>query len=131
MKNLIETIENNVLLTNHEKELLIDSITLGGSVSVNIRVVQTELKIAILEILHNAEYEMTITDIVNAFAEIHNYAYTVQRFSAMARQLRNMGLIEKNYITTGNSLIIGGKKIPEKIAKFFIIKGWQNQPFMV
>jgi hypothetical protein len=27
-------------------------------------------------------------------------------------------------------LIIGGKKIPEKIAKF-IIKGWQNQPFMI
>jgi hypothetical protein len=122
MKNLIETIENNVLLTNHEKDLLIDSITLGGSVSVNIRVAQTELKMAILEILHNAEYEMTITEIVNAFAEIHNYTYTVQRFSAMARQLRNMGLIEKNYITTGNSLIIGGKKIPEKIAKF-IIKG--------
>jgi hypothetical protein len=28
-------------------------------------------------------------------------------------------------------LIINGKKIPEKIAKFFIIKGWQNQPFMI
>jgi hypothetical protein len=123
MKNLINSIANNKILTPSERDLLIDSITLGGSVSVSIRVVQTELKMAILEILHNAEYEMTITEIVNAFTEIHGYAYTVQKFSAMARQLRNMGLIEKNYITTGNSLIIGGKKIPEKIAKFFIIKG--------
>lgn len=131
MKNLIETIENNGLLTNHEKDLLIDSITLGGSVSVNIRVAQTELKMAILEILHNAEYEMTISEIAEAFAEIHNYTYTVQRFSAMARQLRNTNLIDKTYITTGNSLIINGKRFPEKIAKFFIIKGWQNQSFMV
>ena len=123
MKNLIETIENNGLLTNHEKDLLIDSITLGGSVSVNIRVAQTELKMAILEILHNAEYEMTISEIAEVFAEIHNYTYTIQRFSAMARQLGSMGLIEKNYITTGNTLNINGKKIPEKIAKFFIIEG--------
>jgi hypothetical protein len=120
MKNLIETIENNILLTNHEKDLLIDSITLGGSVSVDVRVVQTELKMAILEILHNAEYEMTISEIQDAFAEIYGHTYTVQRFSAMARQLRNMGLVEKNYLITGNLLIINGKKYPEKIAKFFL-----------
>ena len=120
MKNLIETIENNILLTNHEKDLLIDSITLGSSVSVAIRVVQTELKMAILEILHNAEYEMTISEIQGAFAEIYGHTYTVQRFSAMARQLRNKGLVDKNYITTGNYLIIKGRKEPEKIAKFFL-----------
>ena len=125
MKNLLETIENNILLTNHEKDLLIDSITLGGSVSVSIRVVQTELKMAILEILHNAEYEMTISEIQGAFEEIHGYGYTVQRFSAMARQLRNMGLVEKNYLITGNSLIINGKRYPEKIAKFFLKNSWQ------
>jgi hypothetical protein len=123
MKNLIETIENNGLLTNKEKEVLIDSITIGSSVPINHRMAQIEIKMAMLEILHNAEYEMTITEIVNAFTEIHGYAYTVQRFSAMARQLRNTNLIDKTYITTGNSLIINGKKIPEKIAKFFIIKG--------
>lgn len=131
MKNLIETIENNGLLTNKEKEILIDSITIGNSVPINHRMAQIEIKMAMLEILHNAEYEMTITEIADAFSEIHNYTYTVQRFSAMARQLRNTNLIDKTYITTGNSLIINGKKIPEKIAKFFIIKGWQNQPFMV
>jgi hypothetical protein len=123
MKNLIETIENNGLLTNKEKEVLIDSITIGNSVPINHRMAQIEIKMAMLEILHNAEYEMTITEIVNAFTEIHGYTYTVQRFSAMARQLRNTNLIDKTYITTGNSLIINGKKIPEKIAKFFIIKG--------
>jgi hypothetical protein len=120
MKNLIETIENNGLLTNHEKDLLIDSISLGSSVSVAIRMVQTELKMAILEILHNAEHEMTISEIQETFAEIHDYTYTVQRFSAMARQLRNIGLVDKNYITTGNYLIIKGRKEPEKIAKFFL-----------
>lgn len=120
MKNLLETIENNILLTNHEKDLLIDSITLGGSVSVSVRVVQTELKMAMLEILHNAESEMTISEIQEAFEEIYGYSYTVQRFSAMARQLRNMGLVEKNYLITGNSLIINGKRYPEKIAKFFL-----------
>ncbi len=118
MKNLIETIENNGLLTDHEKDLLINSISLGSSVSVAIRMVQTELKMTILEILHNAEHEMTISEIQEAFAEIHGYAYTVQRLSAMARQLRNMDLIEKNYLITGNSLIIKGKRYPEKIAKF-------------
>ena len=73
---------------------------------------------AILETLHKTEKAMTISEIQMAIPHC-----TVQRLSAMARQLRNMGLIEKNYITTGNTLIINGKKIPEKIAKFFIIKG--------
>lgn len=120
MKNLIEKIENNGLLTKHEKDLLIDSISLGSSVSVAIRMVQTELKMGILEILHKAENKMTISEIQEVFAEIHGYEYTVQRFSAMARQLGNMDLIEKDYLITGNSLIINGKRYPEKIAKFYL-----------
>ena len=131
MKNLIETIENNGLLTNDEKDLLIDSISLGSSVSVAIRMVQTELKMAVLEILHNAECEMTISEIANAFAEIHGYTYTVQRFSAMANQLRRMGLVDKDYVITGNYLIIKGRKEPEKIAKFFLKKAWQIENSMV
>lgn len=114
MKNLINSIENNGILTGEEKELLIASISCGGSVSVNSRMAQTEIKMIILEILHNAEHEMTITEM----QEQLGWSYTVQRLSAMARQLKLMGLIEKNYITTGNSLIIKGKKYPEKIAKF-------------
>jgi hypothetical protein len=122
MKNLINLIENNKVITDKEKEMLIDSISIGGSVSVSIRMVQTEIKMAVLEILHNANSELTITEIQNRFELANNYAYTVQRFSAMANQLRRMDLVDKNYVTTGNYLIINGKKYPEKIAKFFLKK---------
>lgn len=118
MKNLINSIENNGILTGEEKELLIASISCGGSVSVNIRMGQTKIKMEILEILHNAEHEMTITEMQEQFEAANGWSWTVQRLSAMARQLKIMGLIEKNYITTGNSLIIKGKRYPEKIAKF-------------
>ena len=131
MKNLINSIANNKILTPSERDSLIDSISLGSSVSVCTRMAQIEIKMAMLEILHSTNSEMTITEIQNKFTDLNGWSYTVQRFSAMARQLRNMGLIDKTYITTGNMLIIDGKKIPEKIAKFFIIKGWQNQPFMI
>ena len=120
MKNLIETIENNNVITDREKEMLIESISIGGSVSVNIRMVQTEVKMAVLEILHNANSEMTITEIQNRFKSVNGYSYTVQKFSALTNQLTNIGLVDKNYITTGNYLIIKGRKKPEKIAKFFL-----------
>lgn len=125
MKNLINLIENNDVITDREKEMLIESISIGGSVSVNIRMVQTEIKMAVLEILHNANSELTITEIQEKFELANNYTYTVQRFSAMANQLRDMGLIGKKYITTSNYLIIKGKKEPERITKFFIKKAWQ------
>lgn len=122
MKNLINLIENNKVITDREKEMLIDSISIGGSVSVYIRMAQTEIKMAVLEILHNANSELTITEIQNRFALANDYTYTVQRFSAMANQLRRMGLVDKEYVTTGNYLIIKGRKEPEKIAKFFLKK---------
>ena len=125
MKNLINLIENNNIITDKEKEMLIDSISIGGSVSVNIRMVQTEIKMAVLEILHNANGELTITEIQNSFELANNYTYTVQRFSSMANQLRRMGLVDKDYVATGNYLIIKGRKEPEKIAKFFLKKAWQ------
>lgn len=122
MKNLINLIENNKVITDREKEMLIDSISIGGSVSVNIRMVQTELKMAVLEILHNANSELTITEIQSKFKGANGYTYTVQKFSALANQLRKIGLVDKDYVTTGNYLIIKGRKEPEKIAKFFLKK---------
>ena len=122
MKNLINLIENNKVITNREKEMLIDSISIGGSVSVSNRIVQIEIKMAVLEILHNANGELTITEIQNKFENANGYGYTVQRLSAMTNQLRRMDLVDKNYVTTGNYLIIKGRKEPEKIAKFFIKK---------
>jgi hypothetical protein len=122
MKNLINLIENNKVITDREKEMLIGSISIGGSVSVNIRMVQTELKMAVLEILHRANGELTITEIQNEFELANNYTYTVQRFSAMTNQLRELDLVEKNYVATGNYLIIKGRKEPERIAKFSLKK---------
>lgn len=113
MKNLINSIENNQILTPNERDLLIDSISLGSSVLVCTRMVQTEIKMAILETLHKTEKAMTISEIQMVVPHC-----TVQRLSAMARQLRNLGLVKKTYITTNNSIIIHGKKYPEKIAKF-------------
>ena len=101
--------------------MIIDSITLGGSVSVNNRKVQTELKLEILEILFANNEPLTITEIANNFALNNGYCYTIQRFSAMARQLVCMGLVDRNTIITGNSIIIKGKAHPEKIAKFSLI----------
>lgn len=119
MKELINKIENSNFLNNRQKELMIDAITLGGSVSVDIRKAQIELKLEILEILYANNEPLTITEIVSNFALHNGYRYTVQKFSAMANQLSKIGLLEKTYITTGNYLIFGrGKREPEKIAKF-------------
>lgn len=121
MKNLINLIENNKVITDREKEMLIDSISIGGSVSINIRMVQTEVKMAILEILHNANEEMTITEMQSRFKSVNGYTYTVQRFSALTRQLVADGMVNRNTILTNNSIIIKGKRYPEKIAKFSLI----------
>ena len=131
MKELINKIENNEIITSKEKEILVDSITLGGSVSVNIRMRQVEVKMAVLEILHNANNAMTITEIQNQFILANGYAYTVQKFSAMTRQLICMGLIDRNTITTGNSIIIKGKRQPKKIAKFSLVNAWQTTKSMI
>ena len=123
MKELINKIENSNFLDNNQKAIMIDSITLGGSVSVYTRKAQIELKLEILEILYANNEPLTITEIVNNFALHNGYRYTTQRFSAMANQLAKRGLLEKTYITTGNYLIFGrGRKEPEKIAKFFFKK---------
>ena len=123
MKNLINKIENSNFLNNEQKAMMIDSISIGGSVSVDIRKVQTELKLAILEILFVNNEPLTITEITDNFALKNGYCYTVQKFSAMANQLKRMGLLDKMYIYTGNYLIFGrGRKEPEKIAKFFLKK---------
>lgn len=123
MKELINKIENNNFLSNRQKGLMIDAITLGGSVSVDIRKVQIELKLEILEILYANNEPLTITEIVDNFALHNGYRYTTQKFSAMANQLSKVGILEKTYITTGNYLIFGrGKREPEKIAKFFFKK---------
>ena len=123
MKELINKIENSNFLNNDQKAQIVDSITLGGSVSVNVRIVQTEVKLAILEILFANNEPLTITEITDNFALKNGYCYTVQKFSAMANQLKKMGLLDKIYITTGNYLIFGnGRKEPEKIAKFFFKK---------
>ena len=122
MKNLINLIENNKVITGREKEMLIDSISMGGSVSVNIRMAQIEVKMAILEILHNANEGITITEIQNRFESVNGYTYTVQRFSALARQLVANGMVDRNTILTNNSIIINGKRYPEKIAKFSLVK---------
>lgn len=118
MKNLINLIENNKVITNREKEMLIVSISTGSTVSVKNRMEQTEIKMAMLEILHNTNEEMTITEIKNRFKSINGYTYTVQRFSAMARQLVGDGMVNRNTILTNNSIIINGKRYPEEIAKF-------------
>ena len=120
MKNLINTIESNKFLNDIQKQIIIDSITLGDSVSGGIRMEQIKLKMAILEILYNTDDELTVTEIQNKFAHHYGWCYTVQRFSAMANQLRVMGLVNKNYITTGNYLVVCGRrgKEPERIAKF-------------
>ncbi len=121
MKQLIEKIENSNFLNDKQKVLLVESISVGGSVSVDIRKVQTEIKLEILKILYANNEPLTITEICDNFTVDNGYSYTVQRFSAMANQLRRMGLLDKIYITTGNYLIIKGRgKEPEKIAKFFI-----------
>jgi hypothetical protein len=119
MKELINKIENSNFLSNDQKAMMIDSISVGGSVTVDVRKVQTKLKLAILEILFANNEPLTITEITDNFAVHNGYSYTVQRFSAMANQLNKMGLLEKTYISTGNYLIFGrGRKEPERIAKF-------------
>jgi hypothetical protein len=40
----------------------------------------------------------------------------------MTNQLRELDLVEKNYVATGNYLIIKGRKEPERIAKFSLKK---------
>ena len=123
MKELINKIENSNFLNNDQKAMMIDSIMLGGSVSINIRKEQMELKLAILKILLVHNEPLTITEISDSFALLNGYCYSVQKFSAMANQLRKMGLLDKTYIITGNYLIFNsGRKEPEKIAKFFFKK---------
>ena len=125
MKELINKIENSNFLNNEQKTMMIDSISVGGSVSVDIRKVQTELKLAILEILFVNNEPLTITEIADNFALKNGYCYTVQKFAALARQLVAMGLVNRNTIITGNSIIVKGKRYPEEIAKFSFIKAWQ------
>lgn len=119
MKNLINSIENNKFMTEEQKATFFESMT-GNSQAMALKRMQNKLKVVILQVLHDNGSGMTITEIQSILPTYDSYyeGFSVQRISALTRQLVCMGLVDRNEITTGNSVIIKGKKYPEKIAKF-------------
>ena len=121
MKNLINSIENNNFMTEGQKATFLE--TMCDDRTMAKKRVQNELKLIILQTLHDNGNAMTITEIQSVIPTYDSYyeGFSVQRISALTRQLVCMGMVSRNEIATGNSIIVKGKKYPEIIAKFSFI----------
>lgn len=88
---VLECVEGNAMLTdfiNHEIELLNRKHTTRKPTKAQLE--NENLKSEILEVLEGAE-PMTIGEIVKAF----DNAYTSQKLSALVKQLKDNGLVER------------------------------------